>query len=195
MIAPEHLPVDYGGTARALQSPSYDIPVKDNRLFLLTSTHGGRKTLWRLLAGGEAVYEIRGLHAVVLFLALWALHRESASLGEAALLALALVFFAKEWVGSLLVTLPSAKLCVPLLHDPGVVVQAAALWSSNKIGVSADDENGNGTVGSLRGVDSLVGTRVKIVEVVGTGQSGFDRFCIKIQSTQTVSEWLGIFWV
>lgn len=188
MIAPEHLPVDYGGTARALQSPSSDLPGKDNRLFPSKSPHDSRETLWRLLAGGEAVYEIRGLHAVVLFLALWALHRGSSSLGEAALLALALVFVTKELIGSSAVTLPSATLRVPLLHDPGVVVHAAAVWSSNKAGVSAVDGNGDGTVGSLRGVDSLVGTRVKIVEVVGTGQSGFDRFCIKVQSTQTVSE-------
>lgn len=184
---------------------------------------GGR--LARLCAGRTS-YEIGGPLAIALVLALWALLRESPRLGHSALLVLAAVLLAREWVGGS-VTLPSARTRVPLVHDPRALVAAAentatvspiggsgieAAASSGE-GIGAVVEAGGGTragvntggpgngncacrvEGGLTGriVDldggeaggdwkgvSLVGAALDVVEVVGRGKSGFDRFCVRV---------------
>ena len=224
-IAPESLPVDFGGTAPALHptggnrdTPPSTPPANDQRKTfrddfggtapVLHPSSGNRDTppstplandqretvLSRLLAGGNTFYEVRGLHAVALLLVLWALHRQSARAGEAAILALAVALFIREWTGGA-ATPPTAKLRAPLLHDAGAGRAAGGVMDGGASAGFEDEGRGGMTAGSRVGGDgvgvSLDGARVKIVnivEVIGTGQSGFDRFCIKLQATEKVGE-------
>ena len=159
--------------------------------------------------GSRTSYEIGGSHAIALLLTLWALHRECPRLGESALLALAAALLAREFVGGP-ATLPSSRYRVPLLHDPGALVAAASKnggrsSSGDDGGCGGDSVGAGGSlaavagtarlvgrdgeagVGGLDGV-SLVGAAVEVVEVVGRGKSGFDRFCIRVmEASQTVS--------
>jgi len=157
--------------------------------------------------GKRTSYEIAGSHAIALALTLWALHRESPLLGEYALLVLAVVLLAREWVGGA-ATLPSAALRVPLLHDPRALVAAKSRGSRNLEGLAtaaaatttkpedgsrglaggvvvggSGDGGGGGAAAAvgdgLEGV-SLVGAVADVVEVAGRGKSGFDRFCIRV---------------
>lgn len=150
-------------------------------------------------------------------LSLWALLRKSAAAGAAALWAVAIALAAREWVGGS-VTLASAKIRVPLLHDPALVhsgavevrvvdgraeeVSAAGelprggKTAASRAGGSGRDEGAyDGGSGRKRAVGgegggavpgSLVGAKVEIVEVTGSGQSGFDRLCIKVQVSTAV---------
>ena len=113
-------------------------------------------------------------------------------MGEAAILALAVALFVREWTGGA-ATPPSAKLRAPLLHDTGEIRAEGEVVNDAAVAGFKDEGRGDITAGSqVGGRDdvgvSLNGARVKIVEVIGTGQSGFDRFCIKLQATENVGE-------
>lgn len=144
--------------------------------------------------GTRTSYEIGGPHAIALLLTLWALHRESPRLGESALLALAIALLARECVGGP-ATLPSSQYRVPLLHNPRALVAAASNNSGSSGGGAAAvaepvgfvGRDGEADEGGMDGV-RLVGAVVEVVEVVGRGKSGFDRFYIRVlEAPRTVS--------
>lgn len=151
---------------------------------------------------GCTSYTIGGVDAIALLLILWALHRESPRLGEAAVLGLAVALLARECVGGA-ATLPSAERRVPLLHDPRALVAAAASRSSNSSsvagtgvvaegggfragGVSAPGDGDGGWEGM-----SLLGAGVDVVKVVGRGKSGFDRFYVRVTEAVSQSQRVG----
>lgn len=138
------------------------------------------------------------MDAIALLLILWALHRESPRLGETAILGLAVALLARECVGGA-ATLPSADRRVPLLHDPRALVAAVASRSSSVVGAGVVRE-ARGSRGGVSGPRdggvgweevSLLGAAVEVVKVVGRGESGFDRFCVRVEKAASQSQRVG----
>lgn len=247
VIPPESLSVDYGGTAPPLPAPpqqglpkTIGVAPKD-----LPKPPPKRSMARRMVSfaaaalshEGKTSYQIGGRHAFVLVLGLWALVRRSATAAASALWAMAVALAAREWIG-VPVTLASATIRVPLVHNPATVlneqkkkqpesrtkwktakteaakVQHASSGSNSReefarlerdraLGLGAtgggdgrgilawgegnrggnSSENAIADANAEYGLSSLsvVGARLEIVDAVGMGQCGFDRFCVKVQ--------------
>lgn len=146
--------------------------------------------------GGRTSFDIGGLHAIALLLTLWALHRKSSAAGESAVWALIVILAAREWIGGP-VTLPSSKFEVPLLHDPSAVRCARDGQRGLGVGFGARKQEGGSCITEEvpgdegKGV-TLVGAKVEILDMVGRGRSGFDRFCIRVRASPTVRAIVGV---
>ncbi|CAM9437959.1 unnamed protein product, partial [Discosporangium mesarthrocarpum] len=147
---------------------------------------------------GKTPYTISGGALACACLALLMLLHHDADIAVAVLWALTLALVAREWVGSP-VTCLEARSKVPLLHHTSSVWATGegptkggrggldgcmdgsgegGLWRNLSAGA------GGGNLQELGGVSRagrLWGARLDILEVVGKGQSGFDRFCISVQ--------------